>query len=151
MSKSRLHPGVRGFRMTRQRKVVLEAVRTCGTHPTADEVYLQVRRVLPRISMGTVYRNLDVLCRLGMLGRVASAGVQMRFDRSPERHYHVICVTCGRVADASVARLGDIERRVRVSGDFEVLSHNLEFRGLCPACRRKGGRRGGIRREVSST
>ena len=70
-----------------------------GVHPTADEVYQVVRKRLPRISLGTVYRNLDVLSESGEISRLDRCGAQYRFDGDLEQHYHIRCSSCGRVDD----------------------------------------------------
>ena len=70
------------FRLSKQRKVILEELRSVDTHPTADEVYDMVRKVMPRISLGTVYRNLEFLCSKGMAIKVGPAGAQKRLQLS---------------------------------------------------------------------
>jgi Fur family transcriptional regulator, ferric uptake regulator len=87
------------FRMTRQRQVILEQLREVCSHPTADEVYGMVRRRLPRISLGTVYRNLEMLVKAGLIRRLDMAGRQRRYDGNVEHHYHVRCSRCGCVGD----------------------------------------------------
>jgi len=85
----------RNLRMTHQRKVILEEMKKLEGHPTADEVYVRVRERLPRISLGTVYRNLDVLAASGLIRKIEPDFPQMRFDRNTHEHYHVTCMQCG--------------------------------------------------------
>jgi Fur family ferric uptake transcriptional regulator len=120
--------------MTRQRRLILEEVRRCGGHLTADEVYQRVRKSLPTISLGTVYRNLDVLSRTGEILRVQLAGDQMRFDANTRPHSHVRCRECGRVCDVEV-EFQILDERVAQQSGYEVLEHRLEFSGICPRCR----------------
>jgi len=115
--------------------VILEELAKVASHPSADEVYEMVRRRLPRISLGTVYRNLEMLSEIGAIRKVAPGGSHMRFDANCRVHYHMRCVRCGRVDDAPVGPLPDIERRVRKQTDYEVLGHNVEFIGVCPRCK----------------
>ena len=122
------------MRMTRQRQVILEELRKVYTHPGADEIYTMVRRRLPRISLGTVYRNLEVLAELGEIQKIETGGTLKRFDGNPEGHYHIRCVACKRVVDAPVERLNDIEEALSGKTDFQILGHRLEFVGLCPEC-----------------
>ena len=82
-------------RMTRQRAVILEELRKVKTHPTADELYSIVRERLPRISLGTVYRNLDFLADTGEIRRLEAAGTTKRFDGDISWHQHVRCIHCG--------------------------------------------------------
>jgi Fur family ferric uptake transcriptional regulator len=124
-------------RTTKQRRVILEELAKLKTHPTADEVYEAVRRRLPHVSLGTVYRNLDVLARSGAVTRMAPSEAPCRFDASISPHYHVTCTECGRVDD--VWDLPDhvpIETPARLSG-YEVAGHRLEFIGVCPECQAK--------------
>jgi Fur family transcriptional regulator, ferric uptake regulator len=122
---------VRKSRLTRQRRVILESLCAVTTHPTAEELYQAVREKLPRISLGTVYRNLDVLSASGMVLKLEMCGCQRRFDGNTEPHYHIRCLGCGKVDDLPGKPV--VELKVKSAG-YEVLGHRLEFVGLCPAC-----------------
>ncbi len=126
------------YRMTHQRQVILEEIRKVNTHPTADEVYEMVRKRLPRISLGTVYRNLEILSTRGLIQKVGPLSSQMRFDGNTETHYHIRCNYCGRVEDAPIESMDDIENAVRSLSDYNIIGHKLEFIGICPECRKKG-------------
>jgi Fur family ferric uptake transcriptional regulator len=121
-------------RMTKQRRVILEEVRRINDHPAADEIYDRVRKRLPRVSLGTVYRNLDVLCEMGLIQRLELSGTTKRFDGIPQKHYHIRCVCCGRVDDAPIAPMNELEDDLYGTTVFEIIGHNLEFTGLCPQC-----------------
>ena len=86
-------------RMTRQRMVILEELRKVKTHPTADELYAMVRTRMPRISLGTVYRNLDFLTESKEILKLESAGSIRRFDGDTRPHQHVRCRVCGKIGD----------------------------------------------------
>ena len=125
------HPNIR---MTRQRRVILEELRKVNTHPSADEIYEIVRKRLPRISLGTVYRNLEILSDSGDIQKLEPGSSLKRFDGNPSEHFHIRCVRCDRIAD--VPMLPDLKidlERVNAS-DFEIIGHRLEFLGLCPQC-----------------
>ena len=77
------------FRMTRQREIILQELRKVTSHPSADEIYLMVRKVMPKISIGTVYRNLELLFQRGLVAKIEISGSQMRFDGNPQKHYHI--------------------------------------------------------------
>ncbi len=124
-------------RMTRQRQVILEEIRRYNNHPAADDIYGRVRKRLPRISLGTVYRNLDVLCELGEIQRLELSGSTKRYDGIPKKHYHIRCVCCSRVDDAPIAPLNELEDDLYGTTVFEIIGHNLEFTGLCPQCARQ--------------
>lgn len=124
------------LRMTTQRQVILEELKKLKTHPTAGELCQIVRGKLPRISLGTVYRNLDILSRAGMIQKLEVAGVERRYDGTTDNHYHVRCIDCGRVADVELELLDGVESSVARATDFEVVGHRLEFAGRCPNCQR---------------
>jgi Fur family ferric uptake transcriptional regulator len=120
-------------RMTKQRKVILEELRKVTSHPTADEVYDMVRQRLPRISLGTIYRNLDVLAESGEILKLESAGNQKRFDGNPMPHAHIRCTRCGRVGDVMNVGIEVPLDGMDVYG-FTVTSARIEFDGICDAC-----------------
>jgi Fur family ferric uptake transcriptional regulator len=123
--------------MTRQRKVILDEIRKTNAHPTADEVYERARRRLPRISLGTVYRNLEVLSDAGMIQKLELGGTQKRFDGKVGKHYHAHCIRCGRIEDVVMEPLTPIEDALRGTSDYEIIGTRLEFIGVCPLCKRK--------------
>jgi Fur family ferric uptake transcriptional regulator len=120
--------------MTLQRKKIMEIVREGNTHPSADEVYTRVRSFLPRISLGTVYRNLEVLSEMGKIQKLELSGSLKRFDWNPKKHYHIRCVRCDRVDDTPLAPLNQLEDELYEATVFQIIGHNLEFTGLCPEC-----------------
>jgi Fur family ferric uptake transcriptional regulator len=133
-------------RQTRQRRAILEELQNLSTHPTAVELYEITRRRLPRISLGTVYRNLDLLVRAGIVQRLQGVGAETRFEGKPDRHSHVRCVRCGRLDDVHEARVNLVGRKANRLKDYEILGHKLELFGICSECRglgtlkRSGGR-----------
>ena len=120
-------------RMTRQRMVILEELKKVRTHPTADELYAMVRARLPRISLGTVYRNLDFLAETGEILKLEAAGSIRRFDGDIRPHQHIRCTNCGRVGDVmSSVPVPDIAG-LRVEG-FTATRARVEVEGICDAC-----------------
>src|SRR5216684_8855430 len=87
----------RGLRLTGPRRVVLDVVRATESHPTAEWVHRMVRRRLPRVSLGTVYRNLRVLVAEGMVKELS--GPHARFDGNLREHQQDPCLTCGPISD----------------------------------------------------
>jgi Fe2+ or Zn2+ uptake regulation protein len=137
-------PSDQKYRMTLQRKIILEEVKNTRTHPTADEVYAKVRKKIPRISMGTVYRNLDILSKIGLLQRIepGQGHPQMRFDGNTEDHYHITCLGCGRIEDVPVNlpddALDHFTKALLKATEYRVVRHHLDFYGLCPQCMEEG-------------
>lgn len=128
------------YRMTQQRQIILEELRQVNSHPSADEVYEMVRKRLPRISLGTVYRNLEILSELGEIQKLELGGDLKRFDRNPIKHYHIRCMRCGRVDDAPIAPLNQIENELYGATVYTIIGHRLEFEGLCPQCSKTPGK-----------
>jgi len=126
----------RQHRMTRQRKVILDTLKRLKTHPTADELFGLVRKKLPKISLGTVYRNLELLTEQGVIRKLETAGAQKRFDGDVSPHYHIKCVRCGKIDDLMV-QLPEIDPALAEDTRYEVLDVNLEFLGVCPKCQQK--------------
>ncbi|MEW6427721.1 MAG: transcriptional repressor [Thermodesulfobacteriota bacterium] len=122
------------LRMTKQRQVILEELRKLKSHPTADEMYQILRRRMPKISLGTVYRNLDILSDCGIIQKIDVGGSQKRFDGNAEVHYHIRCLKCNKVEDIDIAPDYRLEEQVRASTPYHILRHHTEFIGLCPHC-----------------
>ncbi len=128
-------------RMTHQREIILEELRQLKSHPTADELYSIIKKRLPRISLATVYRNLDILADNGHIQRIELGGRQRRFDGNPMPHYHIRCNVCGKIADVEIYD-SDIKEKIEVDIDlskvdacgFRILGYKFEFEGLCPDC-----------------
>ncbi|MDD4518342.1 MAG: transcriptional repressor [Limnochordia bacterium] len=121
-------------RLTRQRKIILEELRKVDTHPSADQVYEMVRKRLPKISLGTVYRNLDFLSAEGLIRTLKSAGSQMRFDGNPDNHYHLRCIKCDRIIDLPISVFDGLDDKIHRITGYVIIGHDLEFQGICPIC-----------------
>jgi len=137
-------------RMTRQRQVILDTVKHLDTHPTADEVYYHVRRRLPRVSLGTVYRNLEILSDQGLIHKIGHCDIQMRFEADLHPHLHLRCIDCGSLRDAPLNPCGELDKAVKAMGASRVFGYRLEFLYRCPSCRRRaGGRKSPRLQEIS--
>ncbi len=126
----------RRLRSSRQRDLILQTLRSVDTHPTADELYGMVRTKMPRISLGTVYRNLDVLSDHGEIQKIELAGTQRHYDGTPEPHLHVRCERCDRVADVpgeAPSNLPSVVPEGMGSG-FRITGYHFELTGVCPEC-----------------
>ncbi len=121
-------------RNTRQRRLVLDSVRGRTDHPSADEIYLDVREKDARISRATVYRNLNVLAEEGEILHVKVPAAD-RYDLRTERHYHLFCVGCGSVSDAPLGYKSDYDTLAAAQTGFKIERHRMIFEGLCPKCR----------------
>lgn len=126
------------LRMTPQRRVILEQLRETKRHPTADELYDTVRGRIPSISLGTVYRNLELLWQQGLVRKIEVGGTQRRYDADTTLHYHVRCLACGKVDDVWIPTRADLEQEAASVTEYDVQWHHVEFAGLCPECRAAG-------------
>ncbi len=123
-------------RMTRQRAIILEELRKVKSHPTADELYGIVRKKMPRISLGTVYRNLEFLAETGEILKLESAGNTKRFDADTSWHQHVRCTICGCVGDVLHPQEAPSIKGISVEG-FSLTAARIEYDGICARCNRK--------------
>ncbi|MDK2820665.1 MAG: Fur family transcriptional regulator, peroxide stress response regulator [Clostridia bacterium] len=124
-------------RMTKQKRVILDILRNTDTHPTADWIYEQARKVLPDISLGTVYRNLGVLTETGQIMELNYGSSYSRYDGNPNNHYHSVCLKCGRVKDLEMPLHKELEKEVETLNCDKVLYHRLEFYVICQSCQQK--------------
>ncbi len=121
------------YRNSKQRLLVLEALQNSGQHPTAEYIFDIVRRQDPNISLGTVYRNLDVLCKQSRIARVGLPSGPEAFDANPVPHYHFVCSHCGRIMDVPLDYQHPIDQAMRALG-CKVFGHRLILDGICPDC-----------------
>ncbi|MDR2820331.1 MAG: transcriptional repressor [Desulfovibrio sp.] len=133
--------GCRQTRMTRQRAVILEELCNVKTHPTADELYNIVRRRLPKISLGTVYRNLDFLEENGKIVRLGLGAIR-HYDGDVAPHHHVRCIYCGRIADIAHPVHALPLDAVTAPGFAVILAVRVEFDGVCGRCAGLAGKTG---------
>lgn len=128
------------IRLTYQRKIILEELKNLGNHPTVDEVYMVVKKRLPKISMSTVYRSLDVLSKNGFIRKLEPIDIQKRFDENTSGHYHFYCTNCGKVKDAPIEDIGPIEKEIEKmekvieNKGYKISGYSLEFFGTCKDC-----------------
>ena len=129
------------MRITTQRQIILEELSKVKTHPTASELYDMVRKRLPRIGLGTVYRNLELMADNGMILKLEVGGTQKRFDATTDTHYHIRCSACSRVDDIDTPVLDDLVKEAATSSSYKVIGHHIEFTGLCPSCQKNNTNR----------
>lgn len=120
---------------TKQRQLILEAVRATNSHPTADELFQMIRRKLPTISLATVYRNLNFLSEIGEIRKLAMPGMPDRFDWRMDPHDHMVCDTCGQVMDFVLPH--DLGQEIASACGAQVDGYTLVAHGTCAHCRVK--------------
>ncbi len=119
--------------MPKYAEEILTAVTELQRHPTAEQVFLEMKREHPSIAIGTVYKHLNALAEEGLLHRITESGSPDRYDRT-ERHDHLICSRCGKIEDVC---LPDMQSQIERVLGREILSYDLKIRYICPTCKEK--------------
>jgi Fur family peroxide stress response transcriptional regulator len=117
-----------------QRERILAWLRATDSHPTAAEIHAALLPQIPRLSLATVYRNLDVLVADGRIEAVPGAGAALRYDANPAAHHHFVCEDCGRIRDLYGPRSRNLARRLAREQGLHATRVHIDFYGRCPAC-----------------
>jgi Fe2+ or Zn2+ uptake regulation protein len=136
------HFRAQGLKVTPQRQCIFEALATtAGSHPTAEAIWAEVVRLMPAVSLKTVYQTLNDLSTMGVVSHLDIGTGSARFDTNIDRHQHVVCTRCNRVWDVYVDLTEEwIESKLpsqlphELGGRFLVSSSDLVVRGLCGTC-----------------
>lgn len=126
------------MRYSHQRERIYRAVCESDEHPTANMVYESLRTEMPKLSLGTVYRNLNQLSDAGRLKKIPLPDGGCRFDKTTKSHSHIVCEHCGQVADVMLPVLEPLERAVEKETAFQLRSYDVVLRGLCSGCKETG-------------
>lgn len=124
-----------GHRFTAQRAAVYRVVGQSRSHPTADEIFTQVRNRIPDISLATVYKALEAFVSCDLVEKLTTGEGPARYDGRTDRHHHVRCVSCGSVSDVEGPDMAGKLEALGSETDFEVVDYRLELLGRCPGCR----------------
>jgi Fe2+ or Zn2+ uptake regulation protein len=122
-------------RNTVQRKIILDALTKLNTHPTVDEIYVEVHKDHPSISKATVYRGLRTLAQNKLIRQISLSDGLDRYDKRACRHYHFKCKNCGSIFDVEMEYLAGIDETVQQKYGFQIDEHDVVFKGICPQCR----------------
>lgn len=129
--------GTGSMKYSKQRELILNALREHPVHPTAEQLYIRLRDEGKEVSLGTIYRNLGLLARSGVIQKICIPNDSDRFDGCMDRHYHVICDECGEVTDVGLGCMEKLEEQIQDQTGFAVTSHDLVIRGICKNCQHK--------------
>ena len=122
----------------RKRDAILTCLRETDVHPSADWVFAQLKPEIPDLSLGTVYRNLNLFKEQGKIVSLGTVKGVERFDGNTDPHVHYICTSCGCVLDLSgVAVPGELQSAVAQTTGGEVTGCQLTFTGVCMKCRKE--------------
>lgn len=125
-----------GAQLTEQRAAVYEYLSGVEHHPTAEEVFLAVKTKLPRISLATVYKNLEALVQCGAVSKWTYGDASARYDIRTDHHYHTRCLDCGKIWDLDAREGVELLKKIKPHAGFEVHDYRLELLGRCRECRR---------------
>lgn len=130
------------LRNTRQKELILAIINHSYDHPTAQEVYNECRKRIPNISLGTVYRNLNLLVESLLIRRIKMPDHIDRYDKMIDHHSHFICVRCEKIID-----LESIHKAYDMIDDHKVLDYEVSFKGICKDCLKKESEFNGTKRK----
>jgi Fe2+ or Zn2+ uptake regulation protein len=122
------------MRSTRQRSHILEVVRETTSHPTAAWIFDRVKEKCPNISLGTVYRNLNILKETGIIREIKFGKNTARYDGNVDLHHHIVCEACGKLEDVVCAVGPNSMQRVEAAKGYKISGCQMEFKGICPDC-----------------
>jgi Fur family peroxide stress response transcriptional regulator len=129
-----------GFRLTPQRKAVLKVLADSPNHPSVEQIYRRVKKDFPMTSLATVYKTVTLLKELGEVLELGFADGSNRYDgRKPNPHPHLICIQCHKILDPDVDGWKELPQALSKSTGFRILSHRLDFYGICPQCQKRNG------------
>lgn len=125
------------LKYSRQRESIKTSLMARHDHPTADALYMSIREEFPNISLGTVYRNLNLLVELGEIRKLTCGDGADHFDADTSPHYHFVCRSCGQVIDLTMDTMADINAIAQQHCCGQVDSHAIFFYGTCNDCLKK--------------
>ena len=129
-----------GLPVTSQRRAVFEAILDRTDHPTAEQLYREVRGQLPQISRMTVHRILGNFVSLGLVAKTLHAGSAARFDPKLDQHHHLVCLQCGCIMDVEDTRLNHLPWPKVNPNEFQIQDYHVHFQGCCARCLRRAPR-----------
>ena len=125
-----------GASLTRQRTAVFSYLSHAVHHPTAEEVFLAVKPELPKISLATVYKNLEALVACGAASKLTYCDGAARYDIRTDHHYHSRCLGCGRITDLEPQGGEELAKLVKPPSGFQIEDYRVEVVGYCKDCKR---------------
>lgn len=132
----RTRMGPRKIRRSRQRDRILHYLRQTDHHPTAGEVYDALKGEFPSLSLGNVYRNLNILVEQGLVDRIQSGSTFDRFESTKAPHFHFVCTNCSRIVDVHPPDTvhQELDELVEEQLGISANGHRVEYYGVCPDC-----------------
>ncbi len=129
----------RRYKRSRQREHIYKLLQNTDKHPTASWIYDQLKPEFSNLSMGTVYRNINILLDQNLIQKIEAGSSFDRYDANTEHHYHFLCNECGAIDDIPVELFETLNEEVSQSTGYRVEGHRLDFYGICPECAQQEG------------
>lgn len=127
----------RVIKHSKQRDAILSLLKSVCSHPTAEWLYTSLKDEFPALSLATVYRNLNLLCEMGLARKIEVGDGTVRFDGNIDNHYHFLCSGCSKVIDVSENEFGGINKDIESKYQVKVDTHSIVFYGKCSGCMQK--------------
>lgn len=124
------------MKYSRQRDLILKALRENVVHPTADFIYTVLKEKEPNLSLATVYRNLNLLANEGIIRKIEGLDGVAHFDHNTHNHYHFICSKCNKVYDVPYDIAPDLAEKVLAATGMAAESCEITFKGPCCDCKK---------------
>lgn len=128
----------RGYRLTPQRMAVLRILAASEGHPSVEQIYDQVKADFPMTSLGTIYKTVTLLREMGEVLELGFSDDSNRYDgNKPYPHPHLVCIRCKSIIDPDIPTLGILPQEVEERTGYQIVSHRLDFYGICPWCQER--------------
>ena len=124
----------KGFRLTPQRIAVLEYLEGNTTHPTAEDIFIAIKKKHPTVSFATVYNTIQALKDVSGVTEVTIDPARKRYDPNTKVHHHIVCVKCGRIGDVMAEYANELALPKNVLKEFTVIGSHVDFYGVCRGC-----------------
>ena len=122
------------IRNSRQRNRILELLKDTDVHPTADWIYNKLKAEFPNLSLGTVYRNLNMLAEQGLIRKIDFGSTYDRYDANTDQHYHFVCEKCKKIIDLDMPADEKLNEKIKEKTGYRTYRHRIEFFGVCDKC-----------------
>ncbi|MBI1910453.1 MAG: transcriptional repressor [Deltaproteobacteria bacterium] len=125
----------KGFKLTPQRLAILKFLEGNTNHPTAEDIFREIKKKYPTVSFATVYNTVEALRERGELLEITINPDRKHFDPNPNPHHHIICKVCKKIEDIFTDYSEALKLPKDITDEFEILGNHVDFYGICKNCR----------------
>jgi Fur family peroxide stress response transcriptional regulator len=127
----------KGFKLTPQRMAILKYLEGNTSHPTAEDIFRNLKKKYPTVSFATVYNTVQALTEMGELLEITIDPERKHFDPNPMPHHHIMCTGCGKISDIFVDYSAALNLPADILNEYELSGNHVDFYGVCSSCREK--------------